>query len=398
MPRKTKAKDVVLPEIPDGFNTQEFLDTFKRVADGVVRSMREERVMDFSASRIDYFFRCSGAWKLKYLDGIEEETGEPARVGKMVHEMIEAVLKKEPFDYKGEGEVFQEAMSIFNRWERDFLPNINPENLLAVEEEFKIKIGEHTLIGFMDRLEDVGGFLTITDIKTSRNLLTKQQMKESWQVRAYCVAAMKMHPHYRDVVFRIENPRLGEHQVIEVEKAEVDRWEDDLSVAMSLIKTRVTVHERGEKGAFPYSPGAACQWCGMFKHCGEVKKAEAARKSQVRTITSARTAVERIALLERKLKDLKATLKEFVEEKGSVTRGGLVWGLWPSRARKVDEAMIPEGERSRFDVFRCVNDAADSPLWDDARLVADLKSWNAVKETTSMRFSAKKVKEGEDGE
>jgi hypothetical protein len=353
--------------------------------------------MEFSASRIDYFMRCSGAWFHKYIEGKKEEVGDPAEVGKMVHEMIEAVLTKKPFDYKGRGKVFQESLSIFNKWEAIFQPDINPENILAVEEEFRIKIGEDILHGFMDRLEDVGGFLTITDIKTSLNLLTKQQMKESWQVRAYCVAALEMHPHFRDVVFRIENPRLGEHQVIEVEKDEVDRWREDISCVITLIKSRIFAHERGDKNAFPYCPGSACQWCGVFKHCKEVARAEV-RKTQVRNITAAKKTIGGIALLERKLKDMKSALKGYVEDKGSVTSGGLTWGLWPSHTVKVDEAMIPEGERSRFDVFRVVNDSVGSPLWDDAGLMKDLAGWNAIKTTTSMRFSAKKVKEGADEE
>ena len=348
--------------------------------------------MIYSASRLKLFLKCPAAFKLKYVDGNPDESGEPAHIGQMVHEMIEDHQSGRPFK-NGSGPEFMEAADLFERWKKKFWDELDPQDVLAQEAEYRCKVGKHEVVVIMDDVRDVGGFLTITDWKTTQRMMTAQEMKQDPQVRLYCIAALKQFPNYGEVVFRIGAIRQGIYEFVEVEKSEVDEWEKSVESLITLVDTHVNTTDESR---FPYKPGSGCEWCSFFGVCSEGKKAVKATKPITKS-DSALAAAERILLLERHLKEAKKELKAWCEAKGSVTANDVVFGFWPTVKKWVDTGMLATDEfktlRDKLEPFMALDDTSKSKLWEDEALVRELKKANAIKENGGTKFDARKLKE-----
>lgn len=366
--------------------------------------------MIFSSSRLKTFNQCEGKFKLKYIEEVKEEQNLPAEIGKQVHllalKTLQGLTSKTSQEQTGNGSnrstgqsqdrpAEPEAIALFNRWTERFLPDIDPQNLLHSEQEFQIKIGKHEVHGFMDRCEDIGGFLTVTDIKTTHKMLTNEELRRDVQAMIYCVAAMKIYPGYDEVVFRIESVRHGIHEVLELTKEEVAVFEETLEAQLDLVSARLIAHERGDKNALPYRPGAHCEYCGLFQHCEAGKKALKPSKTPKNAIGGASLA-EKVVLLENHLKEAKSQLKAYCEQKGPVTVNGLTFAFWPFTKRVVHQEMLSPDLIEQLQAYMKPDTGSGSDLWENESLVAKLKAANAITESGGTRFESRKAKAQEE--
>lgn len=134
----------------------------------ITKKMKED-VLSFS--RINSF-QCPYEWRLKYIDGIEGESGFFAEVGSAMHETLEAYLKEEVdifsitdyFEDKWQEHVvhdaspnkyvditaqyYQQCIDYLNQLMFDF----DKYEVLGVEREVFFNVGEYKFHGFIDLL------------------------------------------------------------------------------------------------------------------------------------------------------------------------------------------------------------------------------------------------------
>lgn len=367
---------------------------------------------EFSPSRLEAFERCPGAFKLHYLDGIEEDDNGPARIGRDVHLLAEAQLRggvDPPVTPS------QETLDIYQTFKNNFYPAINPKNILSVEERVEVALGDYILVVKMDLLMEEGGFLFGVDLKTTNRLMTTEEMKKSIQVRAYCVAMMKLYPSYNEGVFQIWNLRLNQKQTLEFTRKETELWAASLEDDMTLVAARVRAYEKGKKDALPFLPGAPCEYCGYKKACPAFKSASTAvvkklPKNPLSNAKSAATMATRVVFALAYAKLGKALLKTWIEKHGPIPLNGLVFGFHPQVGETIEEAVIPRvvpGDPdedkirelwAQLEPYRILDVKKTSKIWKNEPLMKKLRDLGVVKQTQSLEFGAKKTKEDTDGQ
>lgn len=365
--------------------------------------------MRLSPSGLKLFDDCPGAFAAKYVHGIKEDDNEPAIVGSDDHALIEAKLKNLPlpFDHKPS----QEAYDIYQIFEKTFLPDIDPQNVLSLEELVELQLDDQNSLAVkMDLLLEIGGFLTGVDYKTTRAMLTVEAMRKNIQIRAYCIAMLKLYPHHDEGIFQIWNIRLNQRQYLEFTREETEVWEESLKALMSLVAARMEAYKGGQKDALPFMPGAPCLTCGYFKACKPAQTALKPPKSVPGTLylppKNAKGAValaSRLDLIEKHWEEAKKALKIYCEAKGSVKTNGKIWGLHVTEGLKVDTDVLPTADSgpggqelwNRLEPYRKVDATKKSKIWENTGLLEKLKIHGALKPTSSVSFAGKNVKEEE---
>ncbi len=218
----------------------------------------------YSHSKLSTFEQCPYKYKLKYIDKIipEIEKSIEAHLGTCVHETLEwiyqEVLKKKIpslddsilyYTEKWTSENPEECLIVkkeqtcrdyFEKGIKfiiDYYTKNHPFNdgTLELEKEVRIKIGENSIVGYIDRLvENKETFeIEIHDYKTANSLPTQEKMDGDRQLALYSIAIkeifgkekkVKLIWHYlahnTDIISRRTNEQLEElkQEIIELIK------------------------------------------------------------------------------------------------------------------------------------------------------------------------------------
>lgn len=174
---------------------------------------------------------------------------------------------------------------------------------------------------------DNGKVISITDYKTGFAAWSEEETKRSNQLRRYAVAMSAVIPDADRFDVTLDFVRSGivrgpyplEPEAVDEEKAAIVAISDRLEKAIKTDKWEAT-------------PGAGCNFCPIFDKCP--KRTEALPFRVPQTTEEAIQATQRLIMLERESKDLKAKLKTYTAQYGTVQTNGMEFG--PSRAERTE--------------------------------------------------------------
>lgn len=357
--------------------------------------------MRISQSGLKRFNECPGKCYLRYGEGREEETNHFAEVGKIVHDLIKADQGGDPVIEPAKlSGVWVEALDQFDRWKRIFKPELDPEDVLSVEEHSFIKLGNHELEFRFDDLRLIGGFIYLTDYKTTFKFMTVEEMRKDIQTRVYCVVAAKLFPQYDDFIYRIANTRHGQYQTLELTRDEIEEWEKPLIDFINMVAANIEARKKGDKTACQFTPGQACLMCGFTKFCPAFKtmlaKAPTTKAKAppiLKNARSAKTAAIALTVISKFSKALREKLKAYCEANGPVEAGDLRWAIRTEQTSVIDIERVPEELRPQLDPYMKLNDGKSSKIWEDLNLLKKLQEFGAIKVKSSSEFGPKSLKQ-----
>ena len=233
-----------------------------------------------SFSRLDRYSRCPLSFKLSYIDKRQAEPGVPLRFGKLIHAVLE-VLVREHMEGERTGplseeraivlyregwakedlsgmEVFQEGLDILKAFVRD-QGELDHKDVLAIEKEFRLQVGRFTALGFIDRVDWVDDeTVEVIDYKTNRMLFSRDEVDSSLQMSLYHLAARQIWPWAKNV-------RLNFHMLRHGICMRTERTPEQLQAAMAYVETMGEATESAPE--FPARLNTNCIWCDHKHQC-----------------------------------------------------------------------------------------------------------------------------------
>jgi RecB family exonuclease len=249
-----------------------------------------------SFSRLSRYESCPLSFKLHYIDRFEAEPGVPLRFGKMVHAVLERLLREvieeertsplseaRAFELLQEAwieerlagvDIFTEALDIV----KDFVRAegiVDHRDVLAVEKEFHLPVGPFSVLGFIDRVDRVDDeTVRIIDYKTNRVLFTREEVDTSLQLSLYALAAKRLWPWAKKIELVFDMLRHGV-------KLRTERTEEQLQTALQYIETLGRATETVTE--FPPQLGPNCIYCDHSARCPAYADALAGKRYEVAT-------------------------------------------------------------------------------------------------------------------
>lgn len=233
-----------------------------------------------SFSRTSRFERCPLSYRLHYIDKVESEPNTAMRFGKVIHAVLERLIR-EAVDDERTGplsddralaifreawtaenltgvDLFQEGIEILKGFVRD-QGVLEHRDILAVEKEFRLPVGPFTLLGFIDRVDCVDReTIRIIDYKTNRQLYSRDDLDTNLQVSIYHAAARRMWPWAKDVKLTFWMLRHGVRQ-------ETTRTPGQIESALTYVETLGRQTESASE--FPARINPDCVYCDHRLQC-----------------------------------------------------------------------------------------------------------------------------------
>jgi RecB family exonuclease len=177
--------------------------------------------MKMSVSKIKKFLECPRSWAQQYVEGKWDESESfPIQVGKIVHGVLERVAQGQGLEDALQQSVTEdtknasiEALSSARELSEQYLASeyADFDNVVDVEREFLVEVGEHQLNGIIDRVDDLGnGIYEIIDYKTGFVPIGQDEMDHSLQMHSYHYAARQLYPAAQRFVMSIDQVRQGQ--------------------------------------------------------------------------------------------------------------------------------------------------------------------------------------------
>jgi putative RecB family exonuclease len=240
----------------------------------------------FSVSRVKQYEKCTYAFKLRYIDGLRGGTSEPAEFGKLVHNALERIYSwavddeftgKIPDEvileeYRGafqesplaDNGLYQEGIELVRGYFR-LHPDVNHFSVLAIEREFRIKIGDVQVLGFIDRIDRIDkNTVEIIDYKTNRMLFSREELDNDLQMSVYGLAVKEFWPWVENIRYRFDMIRFS--MSLFTSRSEKDL---DFSAAYLVALSRRLATQED----YPAQINSLCGWCDHRDDCSEFQKA-----------------------------------------------------------------------------------------------------------------------------
>jgi putative RecB family exonuclease len=343
-----------------------------------------------SFSRLTRFETCPLSYKLHYIDKHQPEPGLPLRFGKLIHAVVERLVREAVDDersgpltedralalyrdgWTAEGltgvDVFQEGLEILQRFVRD-QGVLEHRNVLAVEKEFRLPVGPFTVLGFMDRVDCVDGeTVEIIDYKTNRQLFSRDEIDTSLQMSLYEVAARRLWPWVKKVKLTFWMLRHGIRQ-------ETERTSEQLDAALAYVETLGKQTETATQ--YPPRLNTNCSYCDHRSNCPAYADALRGKReficedlANLEAVAREREEVARLskALYARK-EELERIIKSHLKEKDELVLAGVRYRMF--HAEKLDfpleatlEALARATGKSVTDLLAAIG-AIDNKALDD---------------------------------
>jgi len=234
-------------------------------------------VRRLSASSLKTYLRCPQKWKLKYVDGHEQEDRPFFNLGRAVHAALEAfydgrvsgpppleeVLEafREEFDpgaYPDEEERERrraDGLRMVREFHEKHAEDFRPA--LAVEKRLQFEVEGVPFLGYVDRIDRTDDDrLRIVDYKTGGDL-DLDRVRGSTQLTLYQLGAEEKFGREVDTLVLYHVPTQTPFEAERHDDEQVDR-----------VKGKVRTVARGiEEEAFEPSPGGHCDWCDFQPFC-----------------------------------------------------------------------------------------------------------------------------------
>lgn len=229
--------------------------------------------MRLSPSKMSKFLTCPQAFDYKYVQGLEEESGQAAVNGSCVHEALELLYECEPWN-RTLGKALESLDAAFKQWpEADLercqelvrnlfdLEDPTTVNCRRTEMDLELPWGEHSLKGIIDRVDVEDDGYVIVDYKTGKAPNDEDLDEKALGVKFYAWLGQLA---FGSLPVRVKLLYLGTPQAItfDVSKAMVRGIELKASAAVSAI----------EEGGLVARPGLHCRWCSFKEICPSAKK------------------------------------------------------------------------------------------------------------------------------
>lgn len=239
-----------------------------------------------SYSRLSRFETCPLSYRLHYVEKKQSEPGLPLRFGKLLHAVLEQLLREvvedERFGPLSEArtlEIYRDAWSaeklagvdVFSeglRILREFLRVtgvVDHRNILGVEKAFRLAVGPFEVVGSIDRVDWVDDeTIEVIDYKSNHQLFARDEVDTSLQLSLYHVAAQQLWPWVKKVKLSFWMLRHGLRQ-------ETSRTEEQLVDALAYVETLGRQTESTTE--FPARLNANCSYCDHRKNCAAYAEA-----------------------------------------------------------------------------------------------------------------------------
>lgn len=302
-----------------------------------------------SFSRLSRFDTCPLSYKLHYIDKRQPEPGLPLRFGKVVHAVLERLIKEVLDDertgplseeraleiyreaWTAEGltgvDVFEEGLKLL----RDFILDqgiVDHRDVLAVEKEFRLPVGPFTVLGFIDRVDWVDDeTISVIDYKTNRQLFQRDEVDTSLQLSLYHVAAQRLWPWAKNVKLTFWMLRHGIRQ-------QTTRTDGQLADALAYVETLGQQTETAKE--YPARLNANCSYCDHREHCPAYAGALAGKReficedlADLEAVAREREEVARLAkALYARKEELERILKAHLKEHDELVLGGVRYRMF----------------------------------------------------------------------
>jgi putative RecB family exonuclease len=333
--------------------------------------------MNLSYTRVETYLDCPQRYKFKYVDRIHEEPRPELEFGKLIHKILEFIHDPRNLTIPGVDLVMEkyeqswaslpevEGLEPYRQVGREMLRNYysahvpGPDEVLAVEQKFRLPMDDHRLVGVMDRVDRTAdGTIVITDYKTSKRLPTQPDLARNKQVVIYHHSAGKLYP---------DHPALVRLHFLKFDfffesVPDRDAWTE---VKGELLRAAYGI----EGGHFSPKPGSICEYCGYVNLCPAMRHLFEARgeESEARGGVNVKQAVreyvrlkENIKESEAKIDELSKQIKAYMDEKG-FTR------LF------VDEILLSRTKMRKW-------------MWDEDKLAAVLEKLGILREVLGIKY------------
>ena len=296
-----------------------------------------------SFSRLSRFEQCPLSFKLNYIDKRRAEPGVPLKFGKLVHAVLEVLVREHmegertgplseerAIELYREGwareelagmEVFTEGIDILKAFVRN-QGDLDHKDVLAVEKEFRVRIGRFTVLGFIDRVDWVDDeTVEVIDYKTNRLLFTRDEVETSLQMSLYHLAARQIWPWAKKVRLTFDMLRHGIHM-------RTERTPEQLDAARAYVETLGAMTE--EATEYPARLNSNCVWCDHKQSCPVYADALTGKRDVVcddlddlETVAREREEVASLAkILYARKKELEGVLKTHLEDHDELVLAG----------------------------------------------------------------------------
>ncbi len=252
-----------------------------------------------SPSGASTFEQCPRRWRFRYVDRLPDPAGEAALAGSFAHRVLELLMQADPVGRtkdaakaiarrewpETEAEDDFQSLELDNDGSRHFrwkawqaieglwaLEDPTTVEVRATEIDIEVDLGGVPFRGIVDRLEEEGDGLVVTDYKSGRAPSPRYAKSRLDQVLLYAAAVTES---TGEMPVRARLLYLGQRPVgTDVTPKAVD------VVVEKLVGTWSSLNSACETDAFEPRTGPLCGWCAYAEHCheGTVEIAERAKR------------------------------------------------------------------------------------------------------------------------
>ncbi len=257
-----------------------------------------------SPSGAGTFEQCPRRWRMRYVDRLPDPPGEAALAGSFAHRVLELFMQRSPEDRTVDAakaiardewpDVEADPDFVALGYDADQAKQFRWKSWLAIEglwaledpktvdvrateQDLQVDLGGVPFRGIVDRLEEEGDGLIVTDYKSGKAPSPRYRRGRLDQVLLYAAAVQA---DTGEMPVRARLLYLGQRPVgIDVNQGEIDTVVEKLAGTWSAINTACTTDE------FEPRTGPLCGWCPYVDRCpegtAEVAKRQAKRDAEV---------------------------------------------------------------------------------------------------------------------
>lgn len=286
----------------------------------------------YSHSRISTFNNCKRQFAFRYLEKTSKDfdTSAEAAMGTAVHSVLEELYKQVKFGrilelndvleyfpnawsnaWKGSVKIVKEgneqdyknkALAFIEKYYKTHYPF--KQNVIGIETRIHLPLTEeHSMIGFIDRLDMEDRKFIIHDYKTSSSLPSQSQIEEDKQLALYALAIRRQHPN--------AEVKLVWHYLAFDKILESQRTPEQLEeLKQELI---IKIREIENTKEFPPNVTRLCDWCQYRSSCPAWKHEFKVEEKEINAL-DAKNYVDKLAELDFQKKEINNKIEELKEK------------------------------------------------------------------------------------
>ncbi|MFA4952819.1 MAG: PD-(D/E)XK nuclease family protein [Candidatus Pacearchaeota archaeon] len=243
----------------------------------------------YSHSKLSAFEHCKLKYKFKYIDKIKPEIEKTIEIhlGEVVHETLEWIYRKV---IENQIPSLDNTLNFFaEKWQEKYIPEIlivkkemtekdyfskgvqfildyymkhQPfdDNTLELEKKIILKLGEHEIIGFIDRLafNKKTEEFEIHDYKTSNTIPSREKIESDRQLALYSIAIKEIFGEEKKICLIWHYLNFDEKICSRRTKEQLEELKKEIVSVINKIES--------EK-EFPYNKSPLCNWCEYKNIC-----------------------------------------------------------------------------------------------------------------------------------